>query len=157
MFSSLSHRTIQFFLVGAVIGISFLVSQAQTVTGTLQGTVSDSSGAYVPGAEVNVVNSETGQSRNLKANGEGFYVVERRRSAVGHLDPGRLQVTILTRTASQESKSIVRKTSPWNSCDRQDRPVRRTVDDGSNRVRLRQHGASGDRIGRCRFDRDEED
>src|SRR5215216_3394288 len=47
---------------------------AQTVTGTLQGTVTDSKGAVIPGAEVVVLNAETGQVRNLKANGEGFYV-----------------------------------------------------------------------------------
>jgi hypothetical protein len=46
---------------------------AQTVTGTLRGTVSDSKGAVVPGAEVVVHNMETGQERNLKTNGEGGY------------------------------------------------------------------------------------
>jgi hypothetical protein len=50
------------------------LSSAQTVTGTLQGTVSDSKGAVVPGADVVVLNAETGQVRNLKANGDGFYV-----------------------------------------------------------------------------------
>jgi hypothetical protein len=47
---------------------------SQTVTGTLQGTVSDAKGAVMPGAVVVVLNAETGQVRNLTANGEGFYV-----------------------------------------------------------------------------------
>ncbi|HKG47638.1 MAG TPA: carboxypeptidase regulatory-like domain-containing protein [Pyrinomonadaceae bacterium] len=47
---------------------------AQTVTGTLQGTVADSKGAVVPGAEVVVRNMETGQERNLKTGSEGTYV-----------------------------------------------------------------------------------
>ena len=47
---------------------------AQTVTGTVQGTVSDTKGAVIPGAEVVVLNAETGQTRNLKTNGDGFYV-----------------------------------------------------------------------------------
>jgi hypothetical protein len=46
---------------------------AQTVTGTLQGTVSDTKGAVVAGAEIVVRNVETGQERNLKANSEGSY------------------------------------------------------------------------------------
>lgn len=50
------------------------ISSAQTVTGTLQGTVSDARGAVIPGVEVVVVNSETGQVRNLRTNGEGLYV-----------------------------------------------------------------------------------
>ena len=47
---------------------------AQTVTGTLQGTVADSKGAVVPGADVVVRNMETGQERNLKTGGEGTYL-----------------------------------------------------------------------------------
>src|SRR5215216_4995214 len=48
---------------------------AQTVTGTLQGTVSDSKGAVVPGADVVVRNMETGQERNLKTGSEGTFLV----------------------------------------------------------------------------------
>ena len=47
---------------------------AQTVTGTLQGTVSDSKGAVVPGADVVVRNMETGQERNLKTGSEGTFL-----------------------------------------------------------------------------------
>jgi hypothetical protein len=51
-----------------------IVVSAQTVTGTLQGTVSDSKGAVVPGAEVVVLNAETGQVRNLKTTSDGLYI-----------------------------------------------------------------------------------
>ena len=46
---------------------------AQTVTGTLQGTVSDAKGAVVPGAEVVIRNTETGQERTVQTNGDGNY------------------------------------------------------------------------------------
>src|SRR5215204_437770 len=45
----------------------------QTVTGTLQGIVSDSKGAVVAGADVVIRNMETGQERNIKTNGDGRY------------------------------------------------------------------------------------
>ena len=40
----------------------------------MQGTVSDSKGAVVPGAEVVIRNLETGQERTLKTGGDGVYV-----------------------------------------------------------------------------------
>lgn len=49
-------------------------ASAQTVTGTLQGTVSDSKGAVVPGADVVIRNIETGQERNVKTASEGTYL-----------------------------------------------------------------------------------
>jgi hypothetical protein len=59
-------------MVAATIGFSVAIS-AQTVTGTLQGTVSDTKGAIVPGADVVVRNLETGQERNLRTDSEGRY------------------------------------------------------------------------------------
>jgi len=47
---------------------------AQTVTGTLQGVVSDVNGALVAGADVVVRNVETGQERTLTTNSDGFFV-----------------------------------------------------------------------------------
>ncbi len=65
-------------LVGVVsLFITLLFSStlvAQTVTGTLQGTVTDSNKAYVPGAEITLRNMDTGQERKLTTNSEGFYV-----------------------------------------------------------------------------------
>lgn len=52
----------------------YAAALAQTVTGTLQGTVKDPNGAVVPGATVAVRNVETGQERTLTTNEEGLYV-----------------------------------------------------------------------------------
>lgn len=46
---------------------------SQAVTATLLGTVSDSSGAIVPGASVTITEVNTGVIRKLTTNGEGFY------------------------------------------------------------------------------------
>jgi len=61
--------------VGLVLVLLVLpaAASAQTVTGTLQGTVSDSSGALVSGADVAIRNMDTGQQRNVKTGGEGTY------------------------------------------------------------------------------------
>ncbi|HEU4595364.1 MAG TPA: carboxypeptidase-like regulatory domain-containing protein, partial [Pyrinomonadaceae bacterium] len=42
---------------------------AQTVTGTIQGTVTDPNGDVVPGATVQIRNVETGQERTVETNG----------------------------------------------------------------------------------------
>jgi hypothetical protein len=49
-------------------------AQAQTVTGTLQGTVADASGAVLPGVAVTVRNDATGSVRETVTNAVGFYV-----------------------------------------------------------------------------------
>ncbi len=49
------------------------VASAQTVTGSLQGTVTDSRGAVVPGVDVVVRNVDTGQERTVRTNSEGLY------------------------------------------------------------------------------------
>ncbi len=46
---------------------------AQTVTGTMNGTVTDRSGARLPGVTVTIRNSETGLERVVTTNGEGFF------------------------------------------------------------------------------------
>lgn len=48
---------------------------AQTVTGTLQGTVKDTSGAVMPGAVVSMRNLDTGQTRETTTNTVGYYVL----------------------------------------------------------------------------------
>ncbi len=49
------------------------VVSAQTVTGTIEGRVTDQSGAVIPSAKVTVKNDETGMVRSAAANSEGFY------------------------------------------------------------------------------------
>ncbi len=48
-------------------------ANAQQALGTIQGSVTDESGAALPGASVEVVNAETGVSRTAFSNSEGFY------------------------------------------------------------------------------------
>src|SRR4030095_5503045 len=79
---------IRHLLVAAAISLCFgSITLAQTVTGTLQGTVTDINGAVMPGAEVVLKNADTGQERTLKTNGDGFYVAS-------FIPIGRYQVTV---------------------------------------------------------------
>ena len=48
---------------------------AQAVTGTLLGTVTDTTGAVLPGATVTVTNTDTGYSRTVTADASGEYAV----------------------------------------------------------------------------------
>ena len=49
------------------------VSAAQTVTGTLQGTVTDTGGGVLPGAIVTIKNVDTAATREVTTNDAGFY------------------------------------------------------------------------------------
>ena len=62
-------------------------AMAQTVTGSIAGTVTDPSGAVVPGAQVVAHNLSTGVDTPTTANATGFYRIE-------FLPIGRYQVTI---------------------------------------------------------------
>ena len=63
------------FLVALAVCFCFgSIAVAQTVTGTLQGTVTDPNGAVVAGAQIVIRNVETGQERTVTANSNGFYV-----------------------------------------------------------------------------------
>jgi len=57
----------------ALLGAGLL--PAQTVTGTLEGHVQDSTGALVPNVSITVVNQDTGMGRTTATNSEGFYLV----------------------------------------------------------------------------------
>ena len=46
---------------------------AQTVTGTIQGTVADSTGSVLPGVVIQIKNQDTGAARELATNVQGFY------------------------------------------------------------------------------------
>lgn len=47
---------------------------AQTITGRISGTITDSAGSTVPGATIIITNEATQQSRNAMADSNGFYV-----------------------------------------------------------------------------------
>ena len=59
--------------LGLVLGVA-LTARAQITSGTISGTVKDSTGAVVPGAKVVVLNEETGISRTATSDGAGRYV-----------------------------------------------------------------------------------
>jgi hypothetical protein len=52
---------------------SAVASAQSTATGDIRGTVTDSSGAVVPGATVSVVNVNTGEKKLFKTNRDGLY------------------------------------------------------------------------------------
>jgi len=73
-------------------------SRAQDVYGTINGTVTDSSGAVVPNAQINITNERTGVSKTVFANDSGFYVASD------------LLVGVYTVTASAKGFKVVSKT-----------------------------------------------
>ncbi len=60
-------------LVLSLVVVLSLAATAQTVTGTVQGTVSDRSGGVIPGVTVTIRNAETGLTRVVVTNETGFF------------------------------------------------------------------------------------
>src|SRR3954470_23316221 len=83
------NRSIALHLVRAVLFTAALLSSATLVaaqsTGSLQGTIEDSSGAVIPGVTISVTNVETGLARTVATDAEGVYVV-------AALPPGRYRL-----------------------------------------------------------------
>jgi len=75
--------TVLLVLLGSCTSVAF----GQAITGTLLGTVLDSSGASVAGAEVTVANVDTGVSRTTTTGPEGYY-------SAPNLAPGRYSITV---------------------------------------------------------------
>jgi hypothetical protein len=67
--------------------LSFSIAQAQQLTATLSGIAADPSDARIPGASVQVINDQTGDVRETKADSSGFF-------SVTALIPGRYTVKI---------------------------------------------------------------
>jgi hypothetical protein len=63
------------FAVASLLLLSTVHLQAQTVTGTINGSVLDTSGSAVPNAQVIVTNEDTGTVRNVITNSSGQYTV----------------------------------------------------------------------------------
>lgn len=60
-------------VVGVLLFTGVVPVEAQTVTGTIQGTVADSSGGVLPGTTVVIRNADTGATRTVVTNESGFY------------------------------------------------------------------------------------
>ena len=61
-----------FCLFGVIFGVA-LIANAQTVSGTLRGTITDANGAVIPNATVTVRSTETGLERTIVSSAEGLY------------------------------------------------------------------------------------
>jgi hypothetical protein len=74
-FASYYKRTL--FITTILLGIALCCStaMAQSGAGSIQGTVTDSTGAVIPGASVHVVNQGTGIATDTKSNAVGFYQI----------------------------------------------------------------------------------
>ena len=74
---ALRNLEVPIFQIVVVLGIAIGCSSAfaQSGAGSIQGTVSDSTGAVIPGASINVVNQATAVAADTKSNSVGFYQV----------------------------------------------------------------------------------
>src|SRR5687767_10184276 len=80
-------------------------AEAQLTRGTISGTVTDTSGAVVPGARVTITNQDTGLVRSATASDDGLY-------RVPALEPGAYTVRFeLDGFQTAENKNIAVKTS----------------------------------------------
>jgi outer membrane receptor protein involved in Fe transport len=76
-------------------------ANAQTINGTVAGSVRDASGAIIAGAEVRLVSIETGESRGTRTDAEGFYTV-----ALVPAGPHQLEVSHLSHRQHVEQLTI---------------------------------------------------
>jgi len=73
-------------MAALIAGAACVQGNAQTITGSISGTVKDASGAVVPSSEVEVVNADTGERHATRSNGSGNYIFPA-------LPPGRYTLT----------------------------------------------------------------
>lgn len=71
--SKKSFSLICLILPAIVLLLSVLAIQAQTVTGSIKGNVTDTSNAIVPGVSIEIVNVETGLKRDVETNADGAF------------------------------------------------------------------------------------
>jgi hypothetical protein len=96
------------FASGTMVTTNVLAQAVSVNGGSIQGTITDASGAVVPQAKIVVVSSETGFTKTLASDSAGYY-------SVGPLNPGpytvtvtaagfsKLQVTTIIRTGTATS------------------------------------------------------
>lgn len=87
------------FLLGVVAGTKR--AEAQVSGATLSGVVTDTSGALVPNAAITITNTDTGTTRNVTSNTDGFY-------SAPNLNPGNYEVKVAAKGfATNLQKGIV--------------------------------------------------
>src|SRR4051794_8208655 len=88
----------------SALGILFLSAtslQAQSISGTILGSVQDATGAAVPGANVTIVNSETRLTRAASTDSSGDYDIP-------SLPPGTYNISVEMKGFKRASLSGVR-------------------------------------------------
>jgi hypothetical protein len=94
----------RFHIMSVFISLSMLVTasafaQVTNATGTIQGTVTDPSGAAIPGAKVTLAEPSTGSSKVITATGSGFY-------SAGSLVPGLYKITATASGFASTSETL---------------------------------------------------
>src|SRR5690349_20719636 len=74
-------------LILTLLIVPAIVAQTQSTTGTIQGTVVDANGAIVPGANVEIKNLDTNNTRTLPTDDNGRFVA-------AQLQPGNYEITV---------------------------------------------------------------
>src|ERR1700726_3034564 len=89
-------------LIGLFVVFSSALLLAQTTlsTGSINGTVTDPSGAVVSGAKISIMNTSTGQSVELASNSAGAF-------STGPLPPGTYKVQVTAKGFSTVSQTVV--------------------------------------------------
>ncbi len=72
--TAIAHGTASAFLVLTLLAFSFTPAFAQSISGSIYGTVADPSGAVVPNAAVTVTNVQTGETQTSVSNKAGNYL-----------------------------------------------------------------------------------
>ena len=67
------HSLRQFVILAVLLSLAAFPASAQTVTGSMQGTVADRGGALLPGVTVTIREMDTGYERVTVTNEKGFY------------------------------------------------------------------------------------
>ncbi len=78
MLTSIWKSVLSIALLGAIlpsIAVQCAMGQSQSINGTVRGTVTDSSGAVLPGVGVTITNLATGFTRQTKSGDDGAYVI----------------------------------------------------------------------------------
>src|ERR1700676_2642782 len=68
---SMKHQDLR--IVALIVFLFAGITWAQVTTGTISGTVKDSTGAVLPGTSVVILNDETGISRTVQTDASGHY------------------------------------------------------------------------------------
>jgi len=68
-------RSVELWVAALVValGVAHPLAQSQAINGTIEGTITDQSGAAMPGVTVTVSNLDTGDSRVVVSNEAGVY------------------------------------------------------------------------------------